>query len=140
MVGKALAGEALTIYGDGQPVRDYVFIDDVVRALLLAGSQIDSLNGNYYFIGSGTGTRLVDAVNLVAERAARKTGHRPPVVHVDAPNTQLAIEERSFVTDTARFSRATGWMPGVSLEQGIDRTVEHHLNILRTGQTPSVSR
>jgi nucleoside-diphosphate-sugar epimerase len=131
MVRKALRGEALTVYGEGAFVRDYVFIDDVVRAFLVAGSKIDVLSGNYYVIGSGTGTRFVDAVNLVADRVTRQKGHRPSVVHITPPDTQLAIEERNFVANTARFSQSTGWAPQSSLLEGIDRTTEYFLGQMK---------
>ena len=131
MVRKALRGETLTVYGEGAFVRDYVFIDDVVRAFLVAGSKMDVLSGNYYVIGSGTGTRFMDAVNLVADRVARRTGDRPSVAHITPPHAQLAIEKRNFVADTARFSEATGWTPQVSLVEGIDRTIDYFLGQMK---------
>lgn len=127
MVRKALRGERLMIYGHGAFVRDYVFIDDVVRAFLVAGSKIDVLSGDYYVIGSGTGTRFVDAVNLVADRVARRKGRRSSVTHITPPDAQLSVEERNFVANIARFSGATGWTPHVSLSDGIDRTIEYFL-------------
>lgn len=127
MIRRALKGETLTVYGEGLPVRDYVFIDDVARAFLAAGSKIDALSGRYYVIGSGTGTRLVDAVNLVRDRVELRTGRSPKVVHVQPPTPQLAIEERNFVADTRQFTSAAGWSPRVSLADGIDRTIEFFL-------------
>lgn len=131
MVRKALQGETLTVYGEGSFVRDYVFIDDVVRAFLVTGSKMDVLSGNYYVIGSGTGSRLVDAVNLVADRVARRKGYRPSIVHITPPDAQLAIEKRNFVANTGRFSAATGWTPQVSLVEGIDRTIEYFLGEMK---------
>jgi len=127
MVRKALRGETLTVYGEGTFVRDYVFIDDVVRAFLAAGSKMDVLSGNYYVIGSGAGTRFVDAVNLMADRVARRKDYRTSVVHIAPPDAQLAVEKRNFVANTARFRAATGWAPQVSLVEGIDRTIEYFL-------------
>ena len=139
MVRRALKGETLTVYGDGLPVRDYVFIDDVARAFLAAGSRIDALNGRYYVIGSGTGTRLVDAVNLVRDRVELRTGRSPKVVHMEPPTPQLAIEERNFVADTRRFTSAAGWSPQVSLADGIDRTIEFFLAESSERDIPCVS-
>ena len=127
MVRKALQGETLTVYGNGAFVRDYVFIDDVVTAFLIAGSKIDVLNGKYYVIGSGTGTRFVDAANVVADRVWHKKGFRPSVVHVPPPDTLLTIEKRNFIANTARFKEATSWTPRVSFVEGIDHTIEYFL-------------
>jgi nucleoside-diphosphate-sugar epimerase len=124
MIKKALAGEYLTVYGDGNYVRDYVFIDDVARAFLLAALRIENTNSRNFLIGSGSGIRLAQAFNLVADLVAKKTGRRVAVTHVPEPNDIMAIEKRNFVAETRRFSEATGWSPLVSFEDGIRRTVE----------------
>ena len=123
MIRKAMRREPLTVYGAGDGVRDYVFIDDVVSAFLFAGAWIGALNGGSYVIGSGVGTRLVDAAHLVVDRVERLTGFRAPVRHVPPPDRQLSIERRSFVADTTRFCSSTGWAPHVALAEGIDRTI-----------------
>ena len=127
MVRRALRGEDLTIYGDGAFLRDYVFIDDVVSAFLAAGEHIEALSGTYCVIGSGTGPTLAQAVNLVAERGAVKTGRRTRVVHVEPPGAVSPLDRRNFIADTRRFRNATGWEARVPLSDGIDRTIEFFL-------------
>ena len=127
MVLRGLKGETLTIYGDGEFVRDYLFVDDVVSAFLTAGSRMGLLSGGYYLIGSGAETRFVDAVNLVADSVAQRTGQRPPVVHVEPPESLLPIEKRNFVANPAKFTGATGWASQVSLQEGIDLTIDHFM-------------
>lgn len=124
MARKGLEGDQLSVYGDGTFVRDYVYIDDVVDALLLAGLNIDSLSGNYYVIGTGVGTKFVDAVNLLADKVAAFAGRRPPVAHVEPPPKQSPIEERDFVANAALFKCLTGWDPKVNLEEGLDFTIQ----------------
>lgn len=128
MIRKALRGEALTIFGHGEYVRDYVYVEDVVRAFLHAGADIDRVNGQHFVIGSGKGHTLAEAINLVAERVAFKTGRRVSVVHVTPPASLSPIEERNFIANTTRFTQATGWIAGVSLVEGIDRTIDYFLN------------
>ena len=127
MVGNALRRKPLTVYGDGLHIRDYIFIEDVARAFLMAGAAARRLAGNYYVVGSGTGTRIVDAFKLVADRVACWTGFRPEVVHVPQPDGMSSIEERDFVADTTLFRSSTGWRPETPLSQGIDRTIDHLL-------------
>ena len=124
----------MTVFDDGHHVRDYVFIDDVVSAFLTAGSHSSELSGNYYVIGSGQGFRIVDAINLVADRVKLLHGYRPQVQHVPAPEGLSPIEERDFVADTGLFQAATNWRANVTLEQGIDRTIEY-----TTHQAPAYS-
>ena len=135
MIKRALVGETLTVYGTGERIRDYIFIDDVVRAFLAAGGQADNISGNHYVLGSGIGFRFVDAINLVADRAEALTGCRPAVVHVDPPNGVSPIEERDFVANTQRFQSATGWGPEVALADGIERTMRRVLESERLERT-----
>lgn len=134
MVKKALKREPLTVYGDGNHIRDYIFIDDVASAFLTAGTTMDRVSGNYYVLGSGQGYKIVDAINLVADRVKAVLGYRPEVKHVPVPEGMSPIEDRDFVADTSRFSSATGWTARVSLEEGIDRTIKYLI-----GQTPAHS-
>ena len=125
MVRKALAGETLTIYGSGERIRDYVFVDDVVSAFLHAAARMDRVNGRHFVIGSGQGRSIAEAVEAVAERASLRIGRRPPVVHREPPSPPSPIEDRDFIADTTAFRRATGWLPQVGFLDGLDRTLEH---------------
>lgn len=124
MMKKAISGESLIVYGPGEYIRDYVYVDDVSRAFLMAGAGGDSLNGRHFIIGSGKGHSLAEAFNLVADRAALKTGRKALVSHVDPPASMSVIETRSFVANSSVFSEATGWRATVCLEEGIDRTLD----------------
>jgi nucleoside-diphosphate-sugar epimerase len=124
MIKKALAGEPLIIYGKGECLRDYVYIEDVIPAFLVSAIHMDKLNANHYVIGSGSGHTIAQAANLIADRAALKTGNRPKVTHIEPPFPQSPIEERNFVADTRRFAQATGWKAQYSLIEGVDQTLE----------------
>ena len=125
MMRKALAGETLTVYGKGDCLRDYVYVDDVISAFLNAAIHIEKLNGKHFIIGSGEGHTIAQAINLVADRVALKTGkQRVPVKHIEPSSIQSPIEARNFVADTRQFSLITGWRSRYSLVDGIDRTLD----------------
>ena len=124
LILKALSGDPLTIYGNGKFVRDYIFIDDVVRAFLAAGSKGAALNGGYYIIGSGKGTCFVDVVHLVVDKIAERFNIHSVIKHISPPEQLLSIENRNFEANFTKFSKATGWSPQISLSDGIDRTIE----------------
>jgi nucleoside-diphosphate-sugar epimerase len=124
MISRALAGEPLTVYGAGEQVRDYLYIDDAARAFLAAALHADKLNAHYFVIGSGEGHSIAEALELVAKRVTARTG-RPVAVRYVAPPADLSpIEQRHFVADPRRFCAGTGWRPQYSLQEGIDRTLE----------------
>ena len=124
MIRRAMAGEPLTVYRPGTQMRDYVYVEDVVRGFLSAPVHIDLLNGRHFVIGSGEGHSILEAFRLVAERVALKTKRLVSVDLADPPTPQSPIESRDFVADTGRFSALTGWRAVHRLPDGIDRTVE----------------
>jgi nucleoside-diphosphate-sugar epimerase len=124
MVRRALSGEALTIYGDGNFIRDYIYVEDVASAFIMAASNIDQVNGAHFIIGSGDGHTIAEALHLVAASVERKTGRCVQVLHVDPPATLSPIEKRNFVAATDRFTAATNWRSKVTLQEGIDRVID----------------
>jgi nucleoside-diphosphate-sugar epimerase len=123
-IGRALRDESLTVYGAGDAVRDYLYIDDMAAAFLAAGRGGPSLDGRHFVMGSGRGISLRDAFNLVVARVEAKTGRKVPVVSVPEPAGLSPIESRRFVANADAFRQASGWAPAVALEDGIDRTIE----------------
>jgi nucleoside-diphosphate-sugar epimerase len=131
MIQKALAGQELTIYGKGDCLRDYVYIDDVVAAFLTAAKNIDNLNGKHFIIASGKGHTLAQAINLVADQAATKTQKPVEVKHIQPPSELSPIESRNFVADTERFTQATGWHSKYILTDGISTMMDEISEINR---------
>lgn len=111
---RALAGEPVTIYGDGAQVRDVLFAADLVEALLLARERIDRLAGRAFNIGGGPAstTSLLELTGLIEE------------LHGTAPELELAPErpgdQRWYVSDTSAFRAATAWEPRVGVEEGVE--------------------
>lgn len=125
MVRRALAGETLKIYGSGEFLRDYIYVDEAARAFLSAADHPDAVNGRHFFLASGVGHSLAEAIQLVARLVGEKTGREVQVEHVPPPATLAPIENRSFVANTEPLWQATGFVAGVTLEQGLRRTIEY---------------
>jgi UDP-glucose 4-epimerase len=117
LIHRGLAGQPLPIYGDGAQLRDYVYVNDVVDALLLVGADARS-DGRVYNIGSGVGTSMIDAARqIIAAVGAGHVEHRPwpPLVH--------EIDTGDFVADVTRIGNELGWRPAVAFADGLQRTV-----------------
>lgn len=124
MMREAVAGGTLIVYGKGDCLRDYVYVEDVICAFLTAAMHINQLNGKYFILGSGEGHTIAQAINLVADRVAIKMGQHVPVKHIETPSYLSPIEERNFIADTRQFALATGWRAQYKLKAGIDKTLE----------------
>lgn len=119
MMRRAARGEALTIYGDGNYIRDFTFLDDVVDAFCRALASDVVHDGQHYVIASGRGHSLTDAFQMVADEAYRCAGHHIDIGHVPESADLHPIERRNFVGDSSLFRKLTGWQPTVDLESGI---------------------
>jgi CDP-paratose 2-epimerase len=112
---RALERKPITLYGGGLQVRDLLFIDDLVEALLLAESKIGQLSGHAFNIGGGVdqSASLIELIELLKSYA----GTRPDVSFGPA----RAGDQRYYVSDSSKFRNLTGWQPKVPLCTGIRR-------------------
>jgi CDP-paratose 2-epimerase len=115
---RALAGEAITLYGDGRQVRDVLFVEDLVEAFLAAERQLPAISGTAFNVGGGPENTLslLELLDLIAEL----TGRRPAVDF--AP--WRAGDQRYYVSDTRRLQRLTGWRPQVGVKLGVRRLLQ----------------
>jgi UDP-glucose 4-epimerase len=105
----AASGATFEVYGDGHQVRDYVYVDDVVAAVLLGlGADVSGP----VVIGSGTATSVLEL--LGAARSA--TGAPLPSAHVPAKAGEMA-----GVAVDNRHARSLGWRPTVDVAEGLER-------------------
>ncbi|HEY4639497.1 MAG TPA: NAD-dependent epimerase/dehydratase family protein, partial [Candidatus Udaeobacter sp.] len=111
----ALAQRPITLYGDGKQVRDILFIDDLIEALLLARKNIRTLSGQIFNIGGGVGntTSLRELLVLIGE------------LHESKPRINFAHwrpgDQRYYVTNFSKFHTATGWSPRIGKIEGVRR-------------------
>lgn len=119
-IQNAMTDKDITVYGDGEQTRDYVYIDDVVEAFVRA-ALFPTVNQNIYLIGSGIETMFLDMVKTVI--AAVGKGN---YVHVPFPPQRQQIDIRKFVITFEKFRRATEWQPTVDLDEGVQRTVDFY--------------
>lgn len=116
-IAKFLTGDGVRIDSDGEQTRDYVYVDDVVRAnlaALTAGSR------ETYVIGAGKKT----SVNALYEAIVAATGIRPKVTH--AP--RRAGDAREIWFDPSKAAAELNWLAKVELLDGIARTVDYFKN------------
>ena len=124
----ALAGEPLPVYGDGLQVRDWLFVEDHVRALALLIEKGEP--GRKYNIGAECERRNIDIVHTICQlldEAMSGSPHAPHaglIRHVeDRPG-----HDRRYALDASRIRDELGWAPCESFESGMAKTVAWYLD------------
>lgn len=108
-LAQKLAGQPLTIVGDGKQSRDFVFVTDVANAMLAAAKS--SHCGEVFNVGSGTAT----SVNRLAELLGGEVVHIP----------KRPGEPDSTQADIAKIQWMLGWNPRVSFQSGVETMLQH---------------
>ena len=123
---KALAGEPIPLYGDGLNVRDWLYVEDHVDALLLAACKGEP--GRSYCIGGhgeATNRQVVD--RICAELDRHKPNHAPHSQLI-TPVKDRPGHDRRYAIDPSRISKELGWQPRHSMEKGLAETVRWYLD------------
>lgn len=114
VIHRGLNGMPIDVFGDGSIIRDYVFVDDVVQALII-GARYDGTE-KVMNVGSGEGRSIADVLNWVesALGMGSLSVNRRDERKVDVPTNILDIE---------LIQRETGWRPLIGFGEGLARTI-----------------
>ncbi len=112
---RAIEGSPIVIYGDGMQVRDALFVEDLVDALLLAQEDMAAIRGRAFNIGGGpeNSVSLLEVLDIIAELR----GARPRLRFED----WRPADQRYYVSDVRAFEAATGWRPRTGVREGLSR-------------------
>jgi UDP-glucose 4-epimerase len=113
-----LEREALTVYGDGAQRRDFNYVDDAVRAFLLAGAK-DAANGRIYNLGDHEVVSLSEVAAKLVAAAGEGTWEAVPF-----PSGRKAIDIGDYYADFSRIHEELGWEPQVRLDDGLRRSLD----------------
>ena len=115
----AIEEKEINIFGDGKQIRDCNYVDDVVEALLLAAAS-DECNGQIYNLG-GTPANLTEIVKKITNIIGNGNYKLIPF-----PENSKRIEIGDYIADYSKIKKTLGWEPKVSLEKGLQNTIEYY--------------
>ena len=128
---KAAAGEAIPLYGDGLNVRDWLYVEDHVDALLLAACR--GQEGRSYCVG-GHGERTNrEVVEAICKQLDQLQPNGAPHTNLITRVTDRLGHDRRYAIDPKRITSELGWRPRHNFEEGLRETVLWYLNQRNTG-------
>jgi dTDP-glucose 4,6-dehydratase len=128
MIIKALAGEPLPVYGQGENIRDWLYVDDHARALRLVLDK--GTPGETYNVGGRAERRNLDVVEAICglldelRPRADERSYREQIAFVaDRPG-----HDQRYAIDASKIERELGWTPVESFESGLKKTISWYLD------------
>jgi UDP-glucose 4-epimerase len=115
-----VVGDEILVFGDGSQRRDFNYVDDAVRAFILAATREEAV-GQVYNLGSAEVVDLLTLAELLVEVAGEGT-----VRVVPFPADRKAIDIGDYYADFSKIERELGWAPSVGLREGLERSVAYY--------------
>lgn len=113
VIGKMLKNKPINIYGEGQTIRDYIFIDDIANAFLRAANN-NVIKNDVFNIGTGIGYSVAEVV----EKISKTLKVKPQIIREENRKCDVKIN----ILDSNKFKMISGWEPKIDIEQGIEMT------------------
>ena len=109
-----LKNKPFTVVGNGNQKRDFIYVEDAIQAMVLAGTKRDKFVSGVYNIGTGHATSLRQMIrNIKAAGVEVKVAYTP----------KARVRQNSFSLDASRFRKCFGWKPKVLPSVGIKNTL-----------------
>ena len=118
MIANALADKPLPVYGNGENVRDWLYVEDHCRAvdLIIHAGKV----GEVYNVGGHNEKRNIDTVRIICQELGKPESL---IVHVE----DRKGHDRRYAIDPAKIHRELGWLPETKFEDGIKKTIKWYL-------------
>jgi len=119
LIAKAFIGQnPIEVWGDGTQVRNWTYIDDIVRGTILAAEKIDDATA--INLGTMERIRVIDAVKMILEY----TGHKAEIVF----RPDMPVGPLNRVADNSLARKLLGWEPQVPFREGLKRTIDWYFS------------
>lgn len=115
-----LKGEDPIVRSDGTPVREFIYVDDVVSGYLALAENIEAARGNAFNFGTNAPVRIIDLVNTIIEACGAADVIKPNVLLQEKIKNEIDAQYLSG----EKMKAVTGWTASVPLQEGLARTVD----------------
>ncbi len=119
-IRRLIEGEPIQVFGDGQQMRDFNYVDDVVDAFLLAATHPQA-EGQVFNLGSKEHINLKNLAKLMIELHPSGTYQLVPF-----PPERKAIDIGDYYSDYSKINQTLGWQPKIRLREGLTRTLAYY--------------
>jgi len=119
-IRQALDAKEITVFGDGNQIRDYVYVEDVADAFIRSALDRKAY-GEVFNIGGGKGTKFREMAETVVDVVGKGN-----IKTVEWPDNYINVETGDFIADISKISDTIKWKPKVPLRKGIEKTCAYY--------------
>lgn len=119
-IRQVLEGKEIQIFGNGEQLRDFTYVDDVVEAFLLAGASNSSC-GEVFNLGGERPYSLLEFTQILIEECGKGSYKIVPF-----PEEKKRIDIGDFYADYSKITSTLGWKPRIALHEGLKRTLDYY--------------
>jgi len=119
-IRKAMDNEEIPVFGDGRILRDFLYVKDLVSCMLMTATT-DETYGKVFNIGAGVPVSFIELAKKIVEIAG--TGK---VAYTEFTQERKEVEPGDYYANISRIKQIVGWSPKVSLNQGIQQTIDFY--------------
>jgi len=119
-IRQALEGKTISIFGEGCQLRDYIFVEDLAKAFIVASLSTKS-KGQIFNIGSGKGITFINMVKTIIQSVGKGSFQNIPW-----PKDYINVETGDYITNITKAKNILNWKPEIEFEEGIRMTVEYY--------------
>jgi dTDP-glucose 4,6-dehydratase len=123
MIRNALLGKELPVYGKGEHIRDWLYVEDNCRAITLVLER--GRVGEIYNIGGGCEKKNIEVVRMICDILREIRGLRPKIQFIKDPRGPA--HDFRYALDCTKIKEELGWEPQTKFEEGLRRTVNWYL-------------
>ena len=124
---RALHGEELPVYGKGENIRDWLYVEDHARAIRLVFEK--GVSGSTYTVGGKAERKNIEVVNLICALLDEMKPHTDRKSYKEQIRfvTDRPGHDHRYAIDSSKIERDLGWKPSVNFEEGLRQTVSWYL-------------
>jgi len=119
-IRQAMEGKTIQVFGDGKILRDFLYVDDCVEAILRTGIN-DKVHGGTFNVGNDGYCTILDLVRTIVDVVGNGEWEFAPFT-----KERAAQEPGDFYPDITRIKEFTGWQPKTTLKNGLSKTTEYY--------------
>ena len=119
-IRQAMENKTIKIFGTGNQIRDYIFVDDIINGIYLASQQKEAI-GQIINIGSGKSRKFKDMVNTIINIVGKGK-----IEYVTWPENYEKIETGNSIANIQKLKKMTTFKSQFSLEKGIEETFKYY--------------